>query len=75
MRLPGQKEKAAASYGSFSGSRECFVKQELLKQVFSMVEMRQGKDVEDGSRLVLADTICNKEIEAGAKIELQVSEN
>lgn len=75
MRLPGQKEKAAASCGSFFRSRECFVKQESLKQVFSMVEMRQGKDVEDGIRLVLADMICNKEIEAGAKTELQVSEN
>lgn len=33
MRLPGQKVKAAASYGSSFVSRECFVKQELLKQV------------------------------------------
>lgn len=28
-----------------------------------------------GSRVVFADVICNKEMEAGAKMELQVSEN
>lgn len=37
--------------------------------------MRQGKDVNGWEQVSLADVICNKEMEARVKMELQVSGN
>lgn len=37
--------------------------------------MRQGKDVNGWEQVSLADVICNKEMKARVKMELQVSEN